>query len=231
MTCWTPVLGKRIRVIQLDGCGNLPATGAGGTDKVAVSDGFISVQLSAQVEDGAEIITKKADGSLCVNEMLSSSFKRFTLEIEFCGVDPGLLSVVSNAEVYEDYATDPAGFVVPEGKMDKKFSFELWTGLSGEACAPGVQEASAMMVLPFVEGGVLGDLTVDGENAVSFTMTGAFTRGGNQWGKGPYKTVLNGSNVAAVLPTALDPLDHLLMVKTGVAPPASACGLQDYAPA
>lgn len=221
--CFAPVLGKRLRATVLDVCGNVPASGT--ADSVVVTNGFVSVTLSAQVEDGTEIITKKADGSLCVNEMTSPSFKRFTAEIEFCGVDPGLLSVVTNAEIYEDYVNDPIGFTVPEGTIDSKFALELWVGLSGTACATGGEEASGYMLLPFMNAGVLGDLTVDSENAVTFSMTGAFSKGGNGWGVGPYNVMQDENNDPAPLPTALDPLDHLLMIETMLAPPASACGL------
>lgn len=222
--CFAPVLGKRIRAVTLDACGGVPASGT--ADSMVVTNGFISVTLSSQVEDGTEIITKKADGSLCVNEMTNPSFKRFTVEIEFCGVDPGLLSVVTNANIYDDYIGDPIGFTVPEGTIDGRFSFELWTGLSGAACASGDEEASGYLLLPFVASGVLGDITVDGENAVTFSMTGAFTKGGNTWGTGPFNVMLDGSNNPAPLPTALDPSDHLLMIEVGLAPPASVCGLQ-----
>ena len=222
--CFAPVLGKRLRAFTLDACGAVPASGT--EDAMVVTDGFISITLSSQVEDGTEIITKKADGSLCVNEMTNPSFKRFTVEIEFCGVDPGLLSVVTNANIYEDYAADPIGFTVPEGTIDGRFSLELWTGLSGAACASGDEEASGYLLLPFVASGVMGDLTIDGENAVTFSLTGAFTKGGNQWGTGPLNVMFDDNGDAAPLPTALDPLDHLLMIEVGLAPPATACGLQ-----
>lgn len=225
---FTPIFGKRIRVIKLDECGGLPD--ADDADTVVVTDGFVSVQLSAEVEDGNEVVTKKADGSLCVNERQADSFKRFTVEIEFCGVDPGLLSVVTNAEVYENYATDAAGIVVPEGTISKQFSLELWAGLSGQACEPGVAEASAYLLLPFVASGVLGDITVDGENAVTFSLTGAYTKGGNGWGRGPFNLIKNASAANAPLPIAIDALDHLLLIETGVAPPASAIGLTAFDP-
>jgi hypothetical protein len=225
--CFTPLLGKRLRAVALDECGNVPASGA--ANSMVVTNGFTTISLSAEVEDGSEIITRKADGSLCVNEMTASSFKRFTVEIEFCEVDPGLLAVTTNAEIYENYESVAAGIVVPEGTINKKFSLELWTGLSGEACAPGVEEASGYMLLPFVQAGVLGDLTVDGENAVTFSMTGAYTKGGNAWGAGRF-FVMDDAGVPAVLPTPLDPLDHLLLVATDIAPPASACGLTPFMP-
>lgn len=225
--CFIPVLGKRIRATALDECGNLPASGA--TDAVVATDGFISLTLTSEIEEGTEIITRKADGSLCVNERTSDSFKRFTLEMEFCGVDPDLLSLTTNAEPYQDYDLENAGITVAEGTIDKKFSLELWTGLSGRACEPGDEEASGYMLLPFVNAGVLGDVEVTGEDAITFSMTGAFTRGGNAWGVGPYNVLMDAA-VPSPLPTALDPLDHLLLVETGVAPPPSACGFTPFLP-
>lgn len=219
--CFTPVLGKRLRATELGTCGDVTV----GTSNQLVTDGFITVTLSSEVEEGTEIIQRNAAGALCVNEKMADSFKRFTVEIEFCGVNPSLLAIVSNAEPYEDYAGDVAGFTVPEGEINKKFSLELWTGLSGQACLPGEAggEASGYMLLPFLQAGVLGDIEMDGENAVTFSLTGAYTLGGNAWGVGPYNVLMDDSSVAAVLPTALDPFDHLLLIDTALAPPPVSC--------
>lgn len=219
--CFIPVLGKRLRITTLDACGNPPAAGA--ANSVAVTDGFITVSLSSEVEDGAEIITKKADGTLCVNQKLGNAFKRFTVQIDFCGVNPSILAQVTNAATYTDYNTDIAGFTVGEGAIIDKFALELWTGMAGAACLPGAAFSGGYLLLPFVVGGVLGDITVDGENAVTFSLTGAYTQGGNVWGVGPFNVVNNASAVASPLPTALDPLTHLLLMDTALAPPASSC--------
>src|SRR5690349_20147081 len=114
--CFTPVRGKRLRLTRSDECGRYPEPGT--ADSVVVTSGFISVTLSSEVEDGTEIIQKRADGTLCVNQMTAPSLKRFNVEIEFCGVDPGTLALVTNAEVYADYAGDDAGITVPEGTVD-----------------------------------------------------------------------------------------------------------------
>lgn len=220
---FTPLLGKRIRVTTLNECGALPAAAA--PDALIATDGFVTISLSSEIEEGAEIVSRKADGSLCVNEKFADSFKRFTVEMEFCGVNPSLLSMVSNAEPYEDYAGDVAGFTVPEGEIAKFFSLELWTGMAGGVCVPGQETAGGYMLLPFLAGGVLGDVEITGEDAVNFSLTGAYTKGGNQWGVGPFNVLLNASTppgVPAPLPTALDPFDHLLLVDTSVAPPPSA---------
>ena len=223
MTIYIPVLGKRMRLTKLDECGNVPEDAT--PDSVLTTKGFISLTLSAEVESGTEIMTRLADGTLCVNERLVDSFKRFTVEIEFCGVDPGALALTTNAEVYNNYEDLPRGFTIGEGDIVGKYGLELWTGLSGQACEPGQEEASGYLVLPFVQSGVVGGITVNGENAVTFSMTGGFTKGGNAWGVGPYDVMMNES-APAPLPTALDPLTHLLMIDTGLAPPAVAEGLQ-----
>lgn len=218
---FAPLLGKRMRITELDSCGRPNA--AGTPDSFLVTDGFVSVGLSAEVEDGNEITVRRADGSLCVNEKLASEFKRFNVEAEFCGVNPSIAAMVSNSEVYLDYAGDTAGFTVAEGTIKKWFALELWTGLSGIGCEEGADEASGYLLLPFLVAGTIGDLTVDGENAVNFSLSGVATKGGNAWGAGPYNVVYNGSGAPAVLPTPVDTLDHLLMVETGLAvPPASA---------
>ncbi len=192
--CFIPMLGKRLRATELDICGAVIAT-----SRYVATDGYISVGLSSEVEDGAEIIVKKANGQLCVNEKLSDSFKRFTVEIEFCGVNPSLLSIVSNAKQYLDYAGDVAGFTVGEGPIDKRWAMELWMGLSGMACLPGqTDEASGYMLVPYIAAGVLGDITIDGENAVTFSLTGAYTKGGNQWGNGPYNVMRNNATTNEV---------------------------------
>jgi len=209
---FAPLLGKRIRVTQMT------EAGAIGINNI-VTDGFITATLSAEVEDGSEIVVRNAFGQLCINERMNPSFKRLNVEIEFCGVNPSLLAYVSNVIEYEDYAGDIAGFTIPEGEISGSFGFELWTGLSGSL---NDSNANGYMLLPWVGKGNLGDITVDGENAVTFSVTGAATRGGHAWGQGPYDVLINGDSpgVADVLPTALDPYDHFLLVDTAVAAPA-----------
>lgn len=179
--CFVPLLGKRLRVTEVNNCGVvLP-----GAMQLA-TDGFVTLSLSAEVEEGTEIIVRKASGALCVNSKQADSFKRFTVEIEFCGVNPSLLSLTTNAVEYSD-GTDVIGFTIAEGEINKWFALELWTGLDGVVCAPGAEEASGYILLPFVTAGVLGDVEVTGEDAITFSMTGAATKGGNAWGVGPYK--------------------------------------------
>lgn len=222
----TPIRGKRIRVTELDECGAIIAS-----SRQAVTEGFVTVTLSAEVEDGTEIVVRNANGAICVNELGNPSFKNFGLEIEFCEVNPAILAMVTNGEEYENYAGDIAGFTVPEGEISGKFALELWTGVAGVACGDDGAEASGYLLLPLVAAGTLGDLEVGGEDAITFSLANSTTKGGNTWGVGPYDVMLDGGDpeadppvagAPAPLPTALDSMDHLLMVETFVAPPPSA---------
>lgn len=211
----TPIRGKRIRVTELDECGAiLPSANS------VVSEGFVTFSLSPEVEDGTEITVRNANGALCVNELGNPSFKHFELEIEFCEVNPALIAMVTNGEAYENAAADIAGFVIPEGEISGKFAIELWTGVAGVACGETGTEASGYILLPLVAAGTLGDLEINGEDAVTFTLSNSTTKGGNTWGTGPYDVMLDATDNPAPLPTPLDPMDHLLMVETFVAPPA-----------
>jgi hypothetical protein len=225
--CFSPMLGRAIRVTELDDCGNLPASGA--LDTVVVTGGFTTLSLSAETEDGTEILVRRADGSYCINEKFADFFKRLTVEIEFCGVNPSLYTLITNADPYQDYEDEVAGFTIAEGMVEKTFALELWTGVTGVACEPG-SSPGGYLLLPFVNAGLIGDLEINGEDAITFSMTGAYTKGGNQWLSGPY-LVMDDAGTPAVLPTPLDPLDHLLLVTTTVAPPEEQCDPMPFVPA
>ena len=197
-----PILGKRIRVTQID-----PNTGAPlyNTGLSVASEGFVTVTIEAEVEDGVEITQRLANGALCINEKFADSLKYLSLEIEFCGVSPTLLSIVSNAEEYTDGAGNVIGFTIPEGELSKQFAFEMWSGISGQASS---DTTAGYLLMPLLQAGTVGEIAVEGEEAVTFSMTGARTKGGNGWGVGPYALTSDGKG----LPTPLDPLDHLLLI-------------------
>ena len=226
--CFRPVFGKRIRVTKMNSC--CQAVTAGDCAQVA-TDGFVSLTLSSETEDGAEITKKKANGDLCISDKQPDAFKRYTLEMEFCGVDPDLLSFMTNMRPYTGYSGDIIGATAYEGKVDGRFSLEVWTGLAGASCptGAGVEEASGYLVLPCVNAGVLGDIEINGEDAVSFTMQGAYTISGHAWNRGLHPVLLDDSGTASLLPTPLLPTEPLAILETGVAPPPSACGCTGFA--
>lgn len=210
---YAPLFGRRIRVTQLSGSGS--PTGL----KFFVTKGFMSVSLSAETEDGAEIIQRNANNELCINEKLSNTFKRLSASVRFCGVNPTLLSWMSNAETYQDYAGDDAGFTLSEGPIEGQFALELFTGLAGSL---GDANAGGYALMPYLTKGTLADLEFNGEDAVDFTIENMLSASGNAWGTGPYNVVMNNNATPAPakLPSALDPLTHFLLMDTAVAAPA-----------
>jgi hypothetical protein len=226
--CYSPVLGKTVRVSRLDSCCRVapPGTDCG----FVVTDGFIRVSLSTETTEGTEIAPTKANGTNCYSVRTPDSFSRMTVEIEFCQVDPDLFEMMSNAEPFVDYNGDTTGFTVGEGTLEKKFSLEMWSGLASneEACTtPGAEEGSGYFLLPCLQGGILGDFELVGDGESNFTITGAFTNKAIGWGVGPYDVMLDADDLPAPLPAPGIPTNqHFLTTTTGVAPPPSACGCQ-----
>lgn len=209
----TPVLAKGYRAITLED-GAVTASSEGITGK-----GFVSISISAETEEASEITRKDFTGGLCLSTKSNNSLKGFTLEIEFCDVNPDVLTTMTNAEPYVDSAGDVIGFTTPSGSIDKEFSLELWVGLTNASSLTGPNAPSGYMLLPRIKAGIVGNIEMTGEDAVKFSMTGAYTMDDNQWGTGPFNVLHDGTNPVK-LPTALDPSDHVLLLFTGLTNPA-----------
>jgi hypothetical protein len=95
-------------------------------------------------------------------------------------------------------------------------------GVPGVACS-GDAGAFGYLLLPCLQGGVIGDFTIENA-AITFTVTGATTKDGNGWGVGPYDVVEDADGDAAPLPDPLDPDDHLYAVFTTIEPPEPTDG-------
>ena len=69
------------------------------------------------------------------------------------------------------------------------FALEVWTG--SPAAMPATRtllvqrDLAGYFVLPNIQGGVLGDFTIENA-AITFGVTGGSTKDGNTWGVGPY---------------------------------------------
>src|SRR5262245_25066654 len=98
-----------MRVTRVDGCGQ-PLYG---DCAQAVSDGFVSVAFSAQVDDGDEINVKNANGKVCVLQPACPTLNGYQVEIEFCRVDPDVFALVTGQEPVLDPADGAAiGFTI-----------------------------------------------------------------------------------------------------------------------
>jgi hypothetical protein len=124
--CFPVLRGRRIRLTRLDGCGR-PVYGP---DSVIVSKGFVSVALTANIDEGTAITVTNANGENCINEPAIPTLNGYGVEITFCGVEPDALAITSGQEQYLDYAGDSAGFTVDTSVSltDTAFALEMWLG-------------------------------------------------------------------------------------------------------
>ena len=216
--CYPMVRGRRMRVTRLDGCGN-PVLGP---DSTVVTKGFISVGLTANIEEGEEINVTTADGEVCVLDTPAPKLSNYGVEVQFCGVNPALFSLMSGMPVVMN-GTDIIGFDMDSdiAADDSGFALELWTGVPTDACEPGQGQSYGYMLLPFVRSGILGDFSVENA-AINFTLTNAITKKGSGWGVGPYD-VLNVAGVPSPLTAPVNVGTHLRTFVTTLAPPEPDC--------
>lgn len=212
-TCFSVVRGKRVRVTELDVCG-APVTG----NSYVVSDGFVQVAITSEIEDGDEYVQKNADGALCVNERAPDSLKRLNVTVDWCNVDPDIINLITGYPTELD-GSDVVGFRIQEGEADTMWALEVWTGLGNQNCDTGVMYG--YMLLPLITGSTLGDITI--ENAAATFQTTGYTQGNSGWGTGPYDVI---GSPAGPLDVTIGTTDHALLRVTEVAPPAAVCGAQ-----
>lgn len=220
--CASYVRGRMLRVTRLDACGRVVY----GDESVVTSKGFVSVGYTANVDDGEEINVPNAAGERCVYEPANPSLLGYTVEVAFCNVDPDLFAMMTGQRTTTDAFGIVDGFTMDTAvsSQDTAFALEVWAGSPNTAgCAEGATGTFGYVLLPFLQGGIVGDFTIEND-AVTFTISNASTKDGNAWGVGPYDVVLGLGNVPAPLPEPLTPTEHLLFKQTGVAPPEPECG-------
>lgn len=221
--------GRTMRATKLNGCG-VPVAAA---DSVATTDGYVSVALTAQINEAEEIEVKNANGQVCVRDPGCAEFKGYNVEIVFCNVDPCLYAMLTGQDTLNDAAGGAIGFRMNSKKKacDYAFALEVWSGVPGVACQGQSADSGSFgyVVLPFVRAGVIGDFTIENA-AINFTMTGAVTLDGNTWLAGPYDVYSDGVLAAGPLPEELDENDHLAVIYTTVPPPDSVEGCTAFPP-
>lgn len=205
--------GKRMRATRLSTSGAVVY----GDRNSAVTEGFVSVAFTTNVEEVEAITMTNANGKNCVAEPATQNFTGYSLEQVFCNVDFGLFELITGQELVLDENGEPYGITEStEIKLeDVNWALEIWTGAT---------VGNGYILVPRISGGIISDITV--ENAgINFTITGAATKGGNAWGKGPYK-VETVAGVPSVLRTAMKANDHrrILAGATILNPPAEYPG-------
>lgn len=208
--CIAPIQGTTARIMRLDSCG-LPVSGAG---SLIVIDGFVSVGVSPQYEDGTVYRKRNAAGVNCVNKRGNDQFERDELTIEFCSIDPDAVVITTGQTLAVSGATG-TGFWIKEGPVQARWSLEVWQADS-ETCT-GTTPQYGYWLWPHIAAARLNDMTIE-DDVLAWTLTG-FTEK---------------ANVGFALAGAIDPIQlpvpanaHRGFNVTTVPPPAvTGCGAQ-----
>lgn len=219
-TCFSLVRGRAMRVTRLDGCGSVDL----GPDAAIVSEGFITVQLSAQTDEGETISVTNAAGKVCILDEPCPVFTGYEIQVEFCGVDPLLYELMTGMPSVTDAEGNRVGIRMNSGidACASGFALEVWSNVPSAVCDPNAGVSYGYFLVPFIKGGVIGDFTV-GNDAVNFTLSGAKSKDGNNWASGPYDVVKDEAGAPAPLLEEVDSRDHLWMQLTTVPPPEPSC--------
>lgn len=217
--CFNLLRGEVIRATRLDRCGEIVDAEC----SAIVTDGFISVAMSPSITEGETITVTKANGKNCVEDTPAPEFNNVGVTITFCGVDPELFAMLTGQPVEYDAAGDAVGFRLRKGVSlaGSGVALEMWSNVPSVACEGGAG-SWGYLIMPFLQGGVLGDHTLE-NGAVTFTVQGMTTKSGNAWGSGPYNVVPDEANDPAPLNDPLTADDHYLVRWTNVAPPEPGC--------
>lgn len=212
------VRGRVMRITRLDGCGAIVAAACG----AIVSDGFVSIEMTANIETGDDISVTNAAGRVCVSDPAVPTLTNYSVQITFCQVDPELYAMVTGQSVVYDGAGDAVGFRISTDvdSSDSAFALEWWSNVPSVACSTeGGGGTYGYGLLPFVQGGVLGDFTIE-NGAVTFVVSNAATKGGSGWDVGPYDVVLDDADDPSPLLEPITDANHVHVQLTEVAPPS-----------
>lgn len=236
-SCFTPIRGRRARFTPVDNCGR-PRYGdcTGDTPSGFVTTkGFITVNISADVSEAEEIEQKNAAGEICISEPGCDQLRWYTVEIQFCSVDPDLAVMINPSwKKLLDYQGNTIGWAESlTQSCDSGYALELWTDVVADTNVCDDVQAQGQwgyILMSWLVGGTVGDLTVE-NGPVTFTFTGR-TKVGSSWGAGPYDVMLN-AGATPEDPAAPGPLiepvgpdEPRRIMLTTVPPPDDACGCQ-----
>jgi len=213
-TCVTPIKGTHMRIVALDACG-VPVTGTPGL--VAVSSGFVQVQMEPDYEDGQEFFERTASGEACVNQKDDPTLKRMGLTVQMCEVNVSAIAyVISARELTTGTPTTGTGFAVAEGNPTNRFSLEVWQEVAGSgACDASGNQRYIYHAWPNVGATKIGTQTV--ENGRTIFEFSSETRGA----AATWDTHVGSSFLPAG--QFVDTDEHWVWNVTTTAPPTVAC--------
>lgn len=197
--CYAMVRGSSLRITDLLACGAVPDPVYYATAK-CVSE----VRINEVTESGENQLIRTEDDEPRLHFLRSEQTIRYTVDIDFLRVDPGVLALVAGVHLAQNgpnlgfgegpFGEGPFGGPTPTGPVTgfdsktrlpaKAFALEVWSRLADNACADG-ERKYGYTLFPYLKGGVLSGFTF-ANGLVSFNLRGAQTRRGSKWGYGPW---------------------------------------------
>lgn len=184
--CFQSIQGLCLRVTRLDSCCNPPSSGT--PNSYVVSDSFINLSLTAELEDPDEFTVKLANGKLCINEIGCATLKRYTVEVSLCNADPDLFEIMGGVTKVLDFNGDTVGYEIDQDLGScGKFSLEFWTRVPTDQCVAGADQQYIYWLLPCLQNGRVGDITIE-NGPLEFSFT-ADAIPSSAWATGPFNVV------------------------------------------
>jgi hypothetical protein len=219
----TPVRGRVARVTRLDNCGRIVV----GAYNQAASEGIVTAAFTPNTVDTEEINVPNWAGKRCVYEPSVTELAGYALVLTFCNVDFEMFEIITGQTLVFNADGNVDGIEVDTAipVAENGFAFEAWTGSQGgDVCEdPNAQGDYGYLLLPRLVGGILGEFSL-ANGAINFTITGANTKEGNQWGNGPYAVQMDSLGVPGLLVQPVSKTAALRLMTTTVAPPAETIG-------
>lgn len=208
---------SHIRLTRLDECG----TPVPGPDNGIVFDCIASISMSPQYDERDEVLYRSARGTVCARKPACSILTSIETTLTVQAISPEFIELMTGSPVYLGAGGDPVGWDDCQVDCNRSVALEFWAETIGGECVTGAAVPYLYGVLPWMQGGVIGDIEI-GSEAVELEYT-ASTRNNGNWGTGPYNVQDGVGGTPGRLLTPLGDTCHRRMFTTLVPPPAASC--------
>lgn len=209
------IKGKTVRLTRLDECGAVVE----GSCTTLVSDCFVQVVLTAEIEAGDEFVQKSAWGDLCIVDKDPDRIKWVNVTAQFAELNPDALDILTGSTPIV-VSGDTIGGTWGQTAHTGGFALEVWTKRTGsDATCSTVAPEWGYFLVPFVRNGRIdGDLTI--ENGILTVSVNGQGFPSASWLTGPYA-----SNPLGVSMPTTDLFGYSI---TTVQPPSDTAGCEAY---
>lgn len=215
----TLIRGRTARFTLLDQCGAFIATP---TKTSYVTDGFITVKTTKNMDHGTDINLRGANDVVQVFQPGQASLLNMSIDIELIKVSPSVLTMLGGPgdPSVVDWQTTIVGWEEKAGVLlTQNFGMEIWTATAGAACVAG-GSIYGYMLYPLIGQGWIEFADITPSN-ISVTVHG-LSFGNPNWLRGPstyLPVAADAINTPAKLLVNVDPNAHRHFELTPIPPP------------